>query len=506
MRNFFFTSFINKYSSTALVLWMFFPLISFSQLKIATISFKGNTVFSSAQILQQFTLHPNDTLRQELLEQDIHQLISRYENIGYPFAQVSVANIEEVQVQSEQKLNIVLEIQEGAIIHVNEIRASGNKETDTQVIIRESGITRGEVYSEERLSKVKSKLNKLDIFSSVGNPELTVNDSGGVITIPVEESATTTFDGVLGYNPAVNGNEGYFTGLVLVAFRNLFGTARKLNVAWKRESGDVSEIGVRYKEPWLFNQPLNAILGFNQRQQDSSFVVRNFDIQLDARVMDDLSVGLLFAQENIIPSSNSIGARLFDTRTSTIGFEVNYDTRDDIVSPTSGVLFKSNYHTGKKTSSSTFQSETKSTIERLGLDFAFVVQPFQRQVISTELHGRELLTDNIGIGEMFRLGGTTTLRGFKESQFIGSKIAWTNVEYRFLLSRRSFFFGFFDTGYYFIPENPGQAIVSSQEYTYGYGVGIKLETAIGIVGVNIALGEGDSFSQAKLHFGLFNEF
>ncbi len=475
-------------------------------MKIGTISLKGNTAFSSSQILQQFVTKSNDTLRQEILEHDINFLISRYENIGYPFAEVSVAKIEQIEQQSEPYLNIDLEIKEGKLVHINQVRTRGNKETEANVIKRESGITLGEVYSEQRLSSIQKKLNRLDIFSSVGKPELTVNDSGGVITLPVEESATTTFDGVIGYNPAVNGSSGYITGLVNVSFRNLFGTARKLNVGWKRETGDVSEIAVRYKEPWVLNQPVNATLGFKQREQDSSYVYRNFDIQLDARVLDDLTAGVIFSQENIIPSTNNIGATLFDTRTSTIGFEVNYDTRDDFVSPTSGIVFKSNYHTGKKSTSSSSIPETRYTIERIGLDFAYILQTFQRQVLSTELHGRELLTDNIGIGEMYRLGGTTSLRGYRESQFLGSRIGWTNVEYRFLLSRRSYFFGFFDTGYYFLLENQSQGIPSSQSYKYGYGIGIKLETAIGIVGVSFALGEGDSFSQAKIHFGLFNEF
>ena len=46
-----------------------------------------------------------------------------------------------------------------------------------------------------------------------------------------------------------------------------------------------------------------------------------------------------------------------------------------------------------------------------------------------------------------------------------------------------------------------QEIVSAQALKYGYGIGIRVETAIGIVGVSFALGEGDTFSDAKIHFG-----
>jgi outer membrane protein insertion porin family len=180
---------------------------------------------------------------------------------------------------------------------------------------------------------------------------------------------------------------------------------------------------------------------------------------------------------------------------------LRYDTRNDIFNPRKGVYYRSDYRIGNKT----FGTD-ETTVQKLALDVAVPIELFQRQILSLELHGRELLADNISIGEMYRLGGTTTLRGYRESQFIGSRIAWTNLEYRFLLSRRSFFFGFLDGGYYFLPVNQTQGISSSQSYKYGYGIGTRIETGIGLLGVSFALGEGDSFSQGKIHFGIVNEF
>ena len=117
-----------------------------------------------------------------------------------------------------------------------------------------------------------------------------------------------------------------------------------------------------------------------------------------------------------------------------------------------------------------------------------------------------MTSDNIELGDRYRLGGTTTLRGYRENQFLGSRIAWTNTEYRFLLARRSFFYGFFDTGYYYLPGDDAKAISPLKQFKYGYGIGIRLETSLGNVGVSIALGEGDGIGQAKLHFGLINDF
>jgi outer membrane translocation and assembly module TamA len=51
-----------------------------------------------------------------------------------------------------------------------------------------------------------------------------------------------------------------------------------------------------------------------------------------------------------------------------------------------------------------------------------------------------------------------------------------------------------------------KGISSTQHLKYGYGVGIRLETSLGNIGVSFALGAGDSFTQAKLHISLINDF
>jgi outer membrane protein insertion porin family len=107
---------------------------------------------------------------------------------------------------------------------------------------------------------------------------------------------------------------------------------------------------------------------------------------------------------------------------------------------------------------------------------------------------------------MYRFGGATTLRGYRENQFLGSRIAWTNAEYRFILARHSYFFGFFDTGYYFRPADNVSSVPGAESFRYGYGIGIRMDSPLGNIGVSFALGQGDSFSTAKIHIGLLNEF
>jgi outer membrane protein insertion porin family len=108
--------------------------------------------------------------------------------------------------------------------------------------------------------------------------------------------------------------------------------------------------------------------------------------------------------------------------------------------------------------------------------------------------------------DLFRLGGAATLRGYREGQFLGSRLVWTNLEYRFLVALRSFFYGFIDVGYIAQPSITAIGLTASERSKIGYGVGVRIDSALGLIGVSFALGEGDTFSTSKIHIRLINEF
>ena len=131
---------------------------------------------------------------------------------------------------------------------------------------------------------------------------------------------------------------------------------------------------------------------------------------------------------------------------------------------------------------------------------------FKRNVAAVSFHARELRGDQFEITDLYRLGGTNSLRGYRENQFLGSRIFWSNLEYRFQFDRRSFFFVFFDNGYFLQRENEINRIEKLSAYKTGYGAGITFQTGLGIMKVSYALGEGDNFNKGKIHFGIVNGF
>jgi outer membrane protein insertion porin family len=481
---------------------------------VREVRFTGAAVIPPEELSRLMDTRPGDPLDERTLEADIAAVLRAFERAGHPLARCVVSGVEAVPAEGDggEGLVVTLALDQGRRVTIDEVRVEGNRETDASVIVREARVNAGELYDPRKMERIRSRLQRLNIFADVSEPELYLREERAGLLIQVREGSSNTFDGVVGYVPAgAAGESGTFTGLISVGMRNLFGTGRKLNFRWQRDDRNSQDLAVRYLEPWLFGWPVNAGVGFHQRQQDTTFVRRVLDGRLELMVNEEVTVALVGASESVIPSASAAGAFTLRSSTFSLGAELLYDSRDDPVNPTGGGRFRTDYLYGRKKVSEVPAGypapvDVNSSVGRLTVDADLFLETFARQVFALGIHGRELTGAPTDEAQMYRFGGARTLRGYRENQFVGTRLAWTNVEYRFLLARRSFLFGFFDAGYYLRPEDPVRGNPLVEEFKPGYGVGLLVDTPLGVMSVSFALGEGDSFSQGKVHVGILNEF
>jgi len=453
-------------------------------------------------------------------KQSVEALIENIFNVlddeGYPFAKVNIVSItfSEDSIEKKFEAEIYLKVDKQREGRIERIEIVGNTKTNANVILRELNIQPHEIYSPKKTEDIPARLNRLRFFDPVEEPQFYFSQKdGGVLRIEVKEKETNNFDGVIGYfpgDPKTGG--GYFSGLVNVSLRNLFGTGRAAAFRWQKIDRLSQELEVKYLEPWMFDYPFQLGLQLYQKKQDSSFVQRKYGIALDYLGFGDITLSGTLDFENVIPSLNDYGyVAVLKSFSVSTGIVLKYDTRDDPYSPTRGILFTNAFiYTKKKIESSPLQlsssGENKVVHQKYIGDFNIYYELFKRQVAAVGLHGRAVQGSQIEIPDMFYLGGTNSLRGYRENQFLASVVAWTNLEYRFLLTRRTYLFTFFDVGYFSQKENTDLKIAAASTTKTGYGLGLHVETGLGILNVNFAFAKGDSFSEGKIHFGILNEF
>jgi outer membrane protein insertion porin family len=393
-------------------------------------------------------------------------------------------------------------------VRIEEIRVEGVEETDPWVLIRETRIRMGEVYLARMGDAVRRRLSRLGIFTDVAEPELFVREQKGGLLLRVTEGPTNSFDGILGYLPAPpSGGEATVSGFVAVSMRNLFGSGRRFNARWQRDDRSSRELSVRYLEPWIAGVPVNGEVGFRQRQQDSLFVKNSIDVAAELMISEVLSAGVSASWDRLIPAGDTLDQRHGRTSAIGLGAFLRYDSRDDRICPTSGIRYGTDIQVGqRKRTPVPGRQETSGSIQRYGIDLELFVPVSRRQVVAVAVHGRQVRTAEPEEGEMERFGGTHTLRGYRENEFAGTNVVWSNLEYRFLLGRRSFLYGFADVGYYSRPADERLARAALESLKSGFGIGLLTETPLGHLGVSFALGRGDGIGSGKIHVGLMNEF
>ena len=450
------------------------------------------------------------------IETSISNIITDFENIGFPFASVKIQSVHLYyeSTSNDHYADLYLVIEEGRKSRIDKIEVTGNSSTKDYVIIRELRLDPGEEYSQKKIENLPRRLNKLRYFNPVPVPQFYFDSqNNGVLQINVKERNTNNFDGIIGYVPPAKDNEsGYVTGLVNVTLRNMFGTGRAAAIRWQKLTRESQELELKYLEPWLFGFPFNLNAELFQRIQDSTYVQRRLGGALEFLATEDISASAFVSTEEIIPTERQVPVfTVYNSSSLTTGLGLRIDLRDDPIASTSGFLFETAYAFSRKTINGpdeyiTPGLETNPNLQRITAGFSFFYQIFSRNVIAVTMNGKELRGPFFEQSDLWRFGGTRTVRGYREEQFLASRIAWSNLEYRLMLSQRSYAFLFFDAGYYFLEADPERGIAQIEDYIFGYGLGITVETAIGLLGVSFALAQGDSFSEGKIHFGIINEF
>jgi len=482
------------------------------QVKIGEIILKGNKIATNKELNNIIETKTGDILNSNTLNNDIKDILDYYEKRGNLFAKAEIEDVSLYEENKIQKLRVVINIKEESNITISNVKIKGNEDTKDKVILRELNLRDDKKITRENMANMKLRLERLNIFERVEDPRIysIPNKKETGLLITVKEGNTNTFDGILGYVPPANDKEkGYFTGLVNLSFRNLFGTARRLEARWQQETKATQELELKYAEPFFFNLPLNISGGFLQRIQDSSYTRRKFDAKGDVLFSDKFTFSFSAGVDRIIPPDDStITFKISDSRILYAGTEIKYDSRDNIFIPTKGVLYHANYIYGdKKIYSKIINSiEQSYSIQKYSMDIDIFFSFFKRQSLLIRFFAGQLVSGKLEDGDFYKVGGMKNIRGYREEQFRASKFTYGSVEMRYSFSRKGFASIFFDPGYYYRPADILNNITKQEGFIYGYGLGIRLETAIGVIGVSYAIAKEEGILDGKIHFGLINEF
>ncbi|MBK6910795.1 MAG: BamA/TamA family outer membrane protein [bacterium] len=482
-----------------------------NQYRISGLRVLGDSLLLSAVDYARFELRPGVPAEAWRVESAVEAMLTLCENRAHPFAQVDVDSLQIDETAESVVLH--LKLLGGPRIALDFIEFEGNAISQSRLLRRESGLRPGEPYDARRVKLAQRKLAQLEYLRRVSAPRLVINDAGqSGLLFAVQESRLSRLDVVAGLSPEAEGEAQTVTGLADLQFLNLFGTGRRGKIYWQRPASGVQELSLAWREVWLAGTPLRADASFAQRVEDTLYVTRRYGARLAYPLGAGAEIFTGIAREELLADSGAeIQLDLVANHTVLLEGGLSVDTRDHLSNPRSGLRFETSAARGQRMTDHPPAGSTKTEFEqrRAALDFEVNHEPWLYWILHGSVHARLLLSDEpeIPVSDLHRIGGARTLRGYREEQFLGSEVSWATIEARYWLGPASRLALFTDGG---VISREYRAGTSGDRrptlYRTAYGVGLRLETGVGVWGVDYGIASGDSPLNGQLHVSLLSLF
>jgi len=311
------------------------------QYRLKNTDFSGEMLFTKEKQKKLMRLKPGDIFNRSIFIKDLERIADLYKDLGYAYANVSPYSTLD---DENRTVDINMNIQKGGKVWVERINIVGNTKTRDKVIRREMRIAEGDLYSSTQVKRSKFKIYQLGFFETAE-----IKESPGsaedkiVLTIQVKERRTGTFQLGFGFSSIDS-----FVFQAQVNQNNLFGRGQSLSLT-AMLSGTRTQFMLRFFEPYLADTKVN--FGFSLFNQSYTYPDQGefgsysrkssgADVTLGYPVFEDLTLFLTYSIKNVdIDTDNGLHLHLFKSGlTSSLSFTAQYDTRNNRLFPTSGML------------------------------------------------------------------------------------------------------------------------------------------------------------------------
>lgn len=453
----------------------------------------------------------------DLIEDYIGQIITFYEDEGYPLAQVSIGQFE--PDPETRSVDLKLEIIPGERTYAGGLSFDGLERLSSDWLQRVTGVSDSTLITPQMMETTRRKLEQIEMFEFVSEPQIQVRDGNSHLHFDVEELPATSFDILLGYmpdrgGPGSQGNT--IVGQAELEVRNIFTQGSTMRMAFERMEPLVTRLDLGYRQEWVMSTPFSAGGSFDFLQQDTTYQVRNLSLEGGYRLSSTTSIATSFRRQNTSANVNpDLPIRALDGSSTFAGAGIRYSNTDDRYSPTSGVEFRIHAETGWRQitdpRADQFTLDENQRRQRVELYLQPYFSPLPRHIWTFRLNGYYLEGSDFTESDMERFGGARSLRGYREDQFLGSRIAWADTEYRYLLAPRSYAFAFgalgtYERAPYITEEQFEQTDGADAQLLYSWGLGFSYDTPVGFVSFTYAISRDSSPADGLVHFGMRSRF
>ena len=402
---------------------------------LKSINITGNEMIKTDVLMSALTVKPGEILNSRNLQQNVTAIKEMYRKDGYILAKVTDMNI-------DKEGNLTLKINEGKL---EGYKVKGNTKTKDKVILREMRQKVGEPFNSKLARRSMQRVYNLGFFEDVNikmNPG--VEPNAVIMEIDVKEKRTGSFGIGAGYSTADG-----ILGMVSIGDSNIGGTGDAVTVTYEKsgDARDAQGYTFSWRHPYLdHKETASTIRLYNRTYEYDDY---NTEGTLIESYMRKYSGGELTLSRPMSEYSTNY----ITLKNRTDDYKRHSDDGTDRSTPAYAAWRKDNFGT---TRSVTLQhvTDTRDNIYNpteggrvgmslelagLGGDFNFQKGSIEDQRFWKVGHAQVIAArgelgaarGHLSEYNLFKVGGQGTLRGYREDQFRGTRMALASVEYRF---------------------------------------------------------------------------
>ncbi len=460
------------------------------QYRVTSLAITGDEETPKDQLLKLLTLREGEIFRKNRLRRDILYLTNLYSTQGYAYADVVPLTNRNPE---NQTVDVVLDVDKGQRVFVEQINIQGNTRTRDHVIRRQFKLSEGEVFDSSKLALSRRNIRFTGYFDEVSiNTSRGSDDDTIIIDTQVQEKPTGVFGVGAGYSSAEQALFGF-----RIEQDNLAGRGQKL--AFR---GNFSGISQRFRlsfwEPSVADSTIGMGFSLTNVLEDFPLYdseIKGFDTTFAKGFGDFWKGSFQYRLEDIeIKNVNSSVQGSIAEGEFTVGSlqpSLGYDSLDRRYFPHSGTKQYYSFELAAEPLGSDeefwkIQGDWRRYFE---IKENVVYHPRLRMGFATGIGGKTLPAF-----ERFFAGGTSTVRGFKLRD-IGPSVDFRSLggESRFVLNNEVQYplveainlsgVGFIDAG------NVYSKVEDFDPFTlrYGTGAGVRLLSPVGPIGLEYGI-------------------
>ncbi len=473
---------------------------------VGEIKVEGYQNLALSEIKSVMELKPGSIYSDYASYTDINKIRELYMDKGYIFSKIIPDTYFDLNTK---RMNLTFKISENDLAYIEKITIKGNTRTKDKVIRRELRIYPGNRYDGKKIKKSKERLDNLGYFEEVrfDTQPGTANDQVNLVT-DVKETKTgslsfgggySSIDKLMGFVEVRQNNFDYKN------FSTFSGAGQSISLG--ANLGSVSSnYNFNFVNPYIYDSPYTLGMGVyrstHKMSEDTGYAYAEEDlgasIGISREFKDTWRAGVNYKPENVKISdvadeaSQAFKDEMGSATAQSLEFILAYDCRDNVIVPTSGMLFSNSfqltggilggdrnfikYYSGFN---KYFPMINKSVLEyRLGAGFS---QPFSS-------------TEKVPIFYRFFAGGASSVRGYEERILCphdlstdeplgGDSIFLATAEYTYPLVDFVKVAVFFDAGNVWELKKD----FFSSGLKKSYGLGLRIKTPIGPISLDYGI-------------------